>query len=182
VNTEKRLEIEVKIKAQRLEPLRRVIIGLPAVLEAERAFERNIVFDSERVNLRERGMLLRLRRTGERAVLTLKAPVAGDSRYKVREETEVAVSDFAAAEKIIAALGFRVFFIYEKYREVFSAGMARIMIDETPIGDFIEIEGEPDRIDAVAARLGFAADDYIRDSYYQLFLRSGRSGHMVFGA
>jgi len=113
-------------------------------------------------------------------VLTLKAPVAGNSRYKVREETEVIVSDFAAAEKIIAALGFRVFFIYEKYREVFSAGAARIMLDETPIGDFIEIEGDPDRIDAVAARLGFSPADYITDSYYRLFLASGGSGHMVF--
>jgi adenylate cyclase class 2 len=181
VNTEKRLEIEVKIKVQRLEPLRREIMGLPATLEAERAFERNIVFDSARGELRERGMLLRLRRTGDCAILTLKAPVQGDSCYKIREETEVAVSDFAAAEKIIGALGFRVFFIYEKYREVFDAGGARIMIDETPIGAFIEVEGDPERIDDVAARLGYAANDYIRDSYYQLFLRSGRSGHMVFG-
>lgn len=181
MNTEKRLEIEVKIKVRRLEPLRRKIMGLPAALEAERAFERNIVFDSAHGELRERGMLLRLRRTGERAVLTLKAPVQNDSRYKVREETEVAVSDFAAAEKIIGALGFRVFFIYEKYREVFCVGGARVMIDETPIGDFIEVEGDPERIDAVAARLGFTAGDYIRDSYYQLFLRTGRPGHMVFG-
>jgi adenylate cyclase class 2 len=175
------LEIEVKIKVKQLEPLRREIMGLPAALEAERAFERNIVFDSARGELRERGMLLRLRLTGERAVLTLKAPVQGDSRYKIREETEVAVSDFIAAEKIIGALGFRESFIYEKYREVFSAGGTRIMIDETPIGAFIEVEGDPERIDDVAARLGFAANDYIRDSYYQLFLRSGRSGHMVFG-
>jgi predicted adenylyl cyclase CyaB len=123
-----RLEIEVKIKVQQLEPLRREIMGLPAALETERAFERNIVFDSARGKLRERGMLLRLRRTGERAVLTLKAPAQDNSRYKVREETEVAVSDFVAAEKIFGALGFRVFFIYEKYREVFSASGARIMI------------------------------------------------------
>lgn len=180
MNTEKRLEIEVKIKVDRLESLRREIIGLPAVLEAERAFEKNIVFDSPGGELRERGMLLRLRRTGERAVLTLKAPALDDRRYKVREETEVAVSDFVAAEKILADLGYRVFFVYEKYREVFNSGGTRIMIDETPIGEFIEVEGDRQRIDTVAARLGFSAGDYIRDSYYQLFLRSGLSGHMVF--
>ena len=123
---------------------------------------------------------MRLRRQGGRAILTVKTPAQGQSHYKVREETEVDIPDFASMEKIIRAIGFEVFFIYEKYREVFAAPGARIMIDETPIGNFIEIEGNPDGIDSVAARLGFTAADYITDSYYQLFLRSGHYGHMVF--
>jgi adenylate cyclase class 2 len=180
VNTENRLEIEVKIKVQLLEPWRQKIELLPAVLEMKRVFERNIVFDTTRKKLRKRGILLRLRQQGARAILTMKMPVQGNSVYKIREETEVEVSDFANMEKTIRAIGFQVFFIYEKYREVFNAHGARIMIDETPIGNFFEIEGNPDRIDAVAARLGFTAADYITDSYYQLFLSSGRSGHMVF--
>ena len=180
MNTEKRLEIEVKIKVQHLDPWRQKIKFLPAALEAERVFERNIVFDTTQKRLKKRGILLRLRQQGARAILTMKMPVQGNSFYKIREETELEVSDFASMEKIIRAIGFQVFFIYEKYREVFNALGARIMIDETPIGNFIEIEGNPDRIDAVAVGLGFTAADYITDSYYQLFLRSGRSGHMVF--
>jgi adenylate cyclase class 2 len=180
VNTEKQLEIEVKIKAPLLDPLRRKIRLLPAALEAGRVFERNIVFDTARKKLQKSGILLRLRQQGPRAVLTVKMPVPGDSIYKVREETEVEIPDFANMEKMIRAIGFRAFFIYEKYREVFNAGGARIMVDETPIGNFIEIEGDPEHIDAIAARLGFTRADYISDSYYQLFLRSGRSGHMVF--
>lgn len=180
MNTENRLEIEVKIKVQLPDPWRQKIKLLPAALEAERVFERNIVFDTTQIGLKKRGMLLRLRQQGTQAILTMKMPVQGNSIYKVREETEVQVSDFSSMGKIIQAIGFRVFFIYEKYREVFIVPGARIMIDETPIGNFIEIEGNPDRIDAVAARLGFATVDYISDSYYQLFLRSGRSGHMVF--
>jgi adenylate cyclase class 2 len=54
------------------------------------------------------------------------------------------------------------------------------MLDETPIGNFLEIEGDPAGIDAAAARLGFARSDYITDSYHRLFLLSGRSGDMVF--
>jgi adenylate cyclase class 2 len=180
VNTENRLEIEVKIKVQHLDPWRQKIKFLPAALEAERVFERNIVFDTSQKSLKKRGILLRLRQQGARAILTMKTPVQGNSFYKVREETEVEISDFASMEKIIRVIGFRVFFIYEKYREVFYALGARIMIDETPIGNFLEIEGNPDRIDTVATRLGFTAADYITDSYYQLFLCSGRSGHMVF--
>jgi adenylate cyclase class 2 len=180
VNTENRLEIEVKIKVQRPDPWRQKIKLLPAALEAARVFERNIVFDTTREKLEKRGMLLRLRQQGAQAVLTMKMPVQENSIYKVREETEVEVSDFANMEKIIRAIGFQVFFIYEKYREVFHALGTRIMIDETPIGNFIEIEGDPERIDAVAVSLGFTAADYITDSYYQLFSRSGGSGHMVF--
>jgi adenylate cyclase class 2 len=170
----------VKIKVELLDPLRKKIKLLPAALEAERVFERNIVFDTTQKRLQKRGILLRLRRQGAQAILTMKMPVQGNSVYKLREETELEISNFANMEKIIRAIGFREFFIYEKYREIFSALEARIMIDETPIGNFIEIEGNPDRIDAVAACLGFTAADYITDSYYQLFLCSGRSGHMVF--
>jgi adenylate cyclase, class 2 len=180
VNIENRLEIEVKIKVQRLDPLREKIKLLPARLETARVFEKNIVFDTGQKRLKKRGILLRLRQQGEQAILTMKTPVQENSIYKVREETEVQASDFASMEKIIRGIGFRAVFLYEKYREVFNAAGVRLMIDETPIGNFIEIEGNPDRIDTVAARLGFTAADYITDSYYQLFLRSGRSGHMVF--
>jgi adenylate cyclase class 2 len=114
VNTENRLEIEVKIKVQSLDPWRQKIKLLPAVLEAGRVFEENIVFDTTQNKLKKRGILLRLRRQGARAILTMKTPVQGNSIYKVREETEVEVSDFASMKKIIQAIGFRVFFVYEK--------------------------------------------------------------------
>lgn len=180
MNTEKRLEIEVKIRVQLLDPWRQKIRLLPAVLEAARVFERNIVFDSTRGDLRKQNILLRLRQQGAQAILTVKMPAQGNSIYKIREETEVQVSDFANMEKMIQAIGFQEFFVYEKYREVFNADGTLIMIDETPIGNFIEIEGDPERIDAIASRLGFTRADFIADSYYQLFLASGGSGHMVF--
>ena len=180
MNTEKRLEIEVKLRVTQLGPLRRKITHLPATLAAARVFERNIVFDTDQGNLKAQGILLRLRQQGAQAVLTVKMPAREKSIYKIREETEVRVSDFASMEKIMQALGLRAFFVYEKYREVFAAFETLIMVDETPIGNFIEIEGPTERIDAVAARLGFSQADYIADSYYRLFLLAGGSGHMVF--
>jgi len=180
VTTEKGLEIEIKIKVRALDPWRQRILGLPAVPAAARVFERNIVFDTAQRELQKQGILLRLRQQGGQTLLTVKAPVQHDLNYKVREETEVRVSDFSAMEKMIRAVGFREFFVYEKYREVFQAPGAQLMVDETPIGNFIEIEGPPERIDDIAARLGFSAVDYITDSYYQLFLCCGGSGNMVF--
>ena len=112
--------------------------------------------------------------------LTVKTPARQEALYKVREETEARVSDFSAMEAILGKIGFRPFFIYEKFREVFALDGVLVMLDETPIGNFLEIEGGPAGIDAAAARLGFSRGDYLTDSYYRLFLLSGSSGHMVF--
>jgi adenylate cyclase class 2 len=182
VNTESRLEIEVKIRIGTLPSWRERLLALGAEILAPRVLEKNLVFDSPRNRLKKLGILLRLRGAGGRNVLTMKMPTRAleDAAYKVREETETDVSDFAATEKILRGIGYRPFFVYEKYREVFRMGSVGVMLDETPIGNFLEIEGEPAGIDEAAARLGFSRGDYVTDSYYRLFLLSGRSGNMVF--
>jgi adenylate cyclase class 2 len=182
VITENPVEIEVKIRVERLEPWREKLRRLEAELECPRVLERNLVFDTARQRLKKRGILLRLRRLEAGSVLTMKIPVQQNSRYKMREEIEAEVSDFSKMEKILLGIGFRTFFVYEKYREVFKRKGIRVMLDETPIGNFLEIEGEPAGIDALAAELGFSAKDYITDSYHRLFLLCGRSGNMEFKA
>jgi adenylate cyclase class 2 len=180
VSTDQGLEIEVKIRSASLPRLRDALLALGAEASSPRALERNLVFDTAGGDLKGRGVLLRLRRAGGRTVLTLKKPAAGDSAYKVRQETEVDVSDFAAGEKILRGAGFLPVFAYEKYREALRLGGVHVLLDETPIGDFLEIEGAPAAIDEVAARLGFSKGDYITDSYHRLFLLSGKSGDMLF--
>ena len=58
-------------------------------------------------------------------------------------------------------------FRYEKYRTEFRqprrAGVA--MLDETPVGVYLELEGTPHWIDRTARRLGFQESDYITASY-----------------
>lgn len=180
MNTDQRLEIEVKIRAASLPLCREKLLALGAELSQARILERNLVFDAPGRELKERGILLRLRRAGRRNILTMKTPAGRASAYKVRDETETAVSDFSAMEKILRDLGFLTVFTYEKYRETFRLGKVLVMLDETPIGDFLEIDGDPAAIDAAALRLGFSAADYVSDSYYRLFLISGGSGDMVF--
>ena len=180
MNTDHRLEIEIKLRVGPPAPWREKLIALGAEVKSPRGLERNLVFDTPRRRLRKNGMLLRLRRSPGRSVLTLKTPVPGAAGYKVRRETEVDVADFAATAAILGGIGFRPVFTYEKYREVFLVGGVGVMLDETPIGNFLEIEGDPAGIDALAAQLGFARGDYLTDSYHRLFLLSGRSGDMVF--
>ena len=53
-------------------------------------------------------------------------------------------------------------------------------MDETPIGIFLEIEGDAEGIHAVAAELGFSPSDYVTESYVGLFFAEGGQGDMVF--
>jgi adenylate cyclase class 2 len=180
VNIDSRLEIEIKVRIKSLSSYREKLLGLGAEVQCPRALERNLVFDTPCRDLNKQGILLRLRHAGRRNVLTLKMPALGDSAYKVRKETETEISNFGSMEKILRSIGFRPFFTYEKYREVFRLGGVGVMLDETPIGNFLEIEGDPAAIDKAAGGLGFSRDDYLTDSYHRLFLLSGRSGDMVF--
>ncbi len=180
MNTDRRLEIEVKVRVASLPLCREKLLGLGAEPLHPRALERNLVFDAPGGELKRQGILLRLRRAGRRSILTMKAPERRASAYKVREETETVVSDFTAAEKILCGIGFQTVFTYEKYRETLRLEGVLFMLDETPIGDFLEIEGDPPAIDDAASRLGFSGADYITDSYHRLFILSGRSGDMVF--
>jgi adenylate cyclase class 2 len=75
-------------------------------------------------------------------------------------------------EQILDHLGFDRTFRYEKYRTEFRASQdeaAVVTLDETPIGDFIELEGTADWIDPMATQLGFSSADYILKSYGTLY-------------
>ena len=89
---------------------------------------------------------------------------------------------------MLERLGYRPFFHYEKYRTIYqrpgdSGGNA--VFDETPIGNWIELEGTPEWIDAIAVQLGFSQADYCTESYGALWLthcreRGIESPDMVF--
>lgn len=185
IDKNKNLEIEIKIKIHNIETLREKIRTQDFCLVEHNTLEHNIVFDTTEKRLKKNKCLLRLRKKNNNYILTVKRPPAKalkSKKYKIRDETEVEVSDFENTKTIIRALGFDVFFIYEKYREVYKrkSGNVKIMMDQTPIGDFIEIEGSAEEIDQVASALGFTPRDYITASYYTLFRETHKTGHMLF--
>jgi adenylate cyclase class 2 len=154
----------------------------------ERAFESNLLFDTPDRALRAERRLLRVREFGGVATFTYKGtPETG--RHKSREELETDVADAGMLRLMLDRLGYLPFFRYEKYRTVYqrpgeTAGLA--VLDETPIGCWIELEGVPEWIDTNAARLGFSQEQYITESYGALWLSYCRehgidSNDMVFG-
>ena len=176
-------EIEVKLPIADPPLLRRKLCSMGFKVVAPRFHELNLVLDTPGKDLARRNRLLRLRRGGDRITLTTKAPPpAGQDQagYKVRREIEVAVSDFDAALAILETSGFEVVFVYEKFREILQNGGVAVMLDETPVGNFMEIEGEPDAIDSLAAQLGFQRQDYITANYRSLYHLHGGTGDMRF--
>jgi adenylate cyclase class 2 len=84
-------------------------------------------------------------------------------------ETETAVQDGKNVERIFASLGLKPIFRYEKYRAEWSDGKGDLVLDETPIGTYAELEGPPRWIDAAAKRVGVTRDKYITANYAGLF-------------
>ena len=154
----------------------------------ERAFESNVLFDTPERTLRAERRLLRVREFGGVATFTYKGtPDTG--RHKSREELETDVADAGILRLMLDRLGYFPCFRYEKYRTVYqrpgeTAGLA--VLDETPIGCWIELEGVPEWIDLNAVLLGFTLEQYITESYGALWLKyRGEHGidsqDMVFG-
>ena len=151
-----------------LRALARKLLDTGFRLVTHRTHEMNLLYDLPGQPLRRRGELLRLRQYGRSWTLTHKGKGKA-GRHKSRVETETAVEDGVRLDAILRALGFAPSFRYEKFRTEWSDGRGHVVVDETPIGDLAEIEGDPEWIDSTARRLGVAPSQYITDSYAGLF-------------
>jgi adenylate cyclase class 2 len=168
-------EIEIKLRFDSADAARARLEQLGVRLRDSRVFEDNILYDRVHDPLTTTGRALRLRRVGPLTLLTYKGPVSGEQRYKVRIENETEVANAAATERILTALGFEPVYRYQKFRSVFELEGLEICLDETPLGCFVELEGQPDAIDRAAARLGFESEDYVRESYRELHERAAKA-------
>jgi adenylate cyclase class 2 len=114
--------------------------------------------------------VLRLRSFGEKWTITYKGP-AVEGPHKSREELELHIDDGLAMEQILRALGYLPTFRYEKYRTIFESETESgvIVLDETPIGDFLELEGLGEWIDRTTEKLGFLTKDYVLSTYSTLY-------------
>ncbi len=170
-------EIEIKLRIDDPGAAREKILGLGAVVARDRHLETNALFDFDPPVLGEGGRTLRLRTAGKRATLTFKGERQKSRSFKVREEFETQVRDPRQARKILKALGLRETFAYRKHRTVLRKARLTICIDETPVGNFVELEGERHEITRFARALGFARADFITRSYAAMIRdREGSGG------
>ncbi len=182
-------EIEVKIPISNATAVKDRLQALGFTISVARQFEANTLYDTPDHRLRDRQMLLRLRQIGEKGVITWKG--RGDpGPYKSRPELETTVGSLETLDQILTRLGYNPSFRYEKYRTEFvqheNSG-AVVTLDETPIGNFLELEGPGEWIDSTARQLGFSPQDYVLESYGRLYLadcerRGVQPGNMVFAS
>jgi adenylate cyclase class 2 len=161
-------EIEIKFCVADSRGLVRRLRSAKFRLVTPRAHEMNTLYDLPGQPLRKRGDLLRLRKYGEEWVLTHKSKDK-TGRHKSRVELETKVADGLKMDAILHALGFQASFRYEKFRAEWTDDRGHVVVDDTPIGHFGEIEGPARWIDRTAKALGIQPADYLTDTYAGLF-------------
>jgi adenylate cyclase class 2 len=182
------MEVEIKLPCDEVSCL--VDAGLNLEVVAERHFEDNWVYKLPDGKLRK-GQYLRVRYVGDgdgagrrhEGKLTYKgksrretAAAAAGGRHKgkkVREEIETVVEQPFKVVKIFKRHGLQRSFRYQNYRTIFSVTLddersLLAMFDETPIGNFLELEGDSAVIEKVAQSLGYPKSAFISESYVEM--------------
>lgn len=178
------IEYEIKLRGGR-DRLHDALRRIGARPRGARSLEDDLVLDTPERRILGDGGVLRLRHSAGRFLLTLKGRADEDVEVKAKTEVETAVADGAALLAVLETLGFTVTQRYQKYRTPFTCpveGCESVMLtlDETPLGDFLEIEGDPQHIHRCAEALGFARDAYETRSYLDIHRSEGGDGDMVF--
>ena len=164
-----REEVEIKLPYEDLDQARERLRDLGATVRNPLHFESNDLYDDKEGGLAASGRALRLRRAGDTALLTYKGPARFAGGVKTREERETRVSDPEETEAILIALGWVRRFRYEKKREEWTLEGCAVALDQTPIGNFIEVEGDPRGIRRAVVALGLDFADAVPYTYARLY-------------
>jgi len=174
------LETEVKIAIQNEKKLKRLLSTLDGLVETNRCLEDDILYDFTDQRLLLWGFILRTREKhflgrdfGEgitEYIITWKGPVKEKhADLKIMEEIEFPVETKELMIKFVRSMGLEKIFRYQKYRTLYTLSRVKILVDETPMGFYMELEGNPDSIHKIASKLGFSKEEYITENYYQLW-------------
>jgi adenylate cyclase, class 2 len=161
-------EIEVKFRVADVRALTRRLRAAGFRNQTPRTHEINTLYDLPGAKLRQRKELLRIRKYGKEWTITHKSGTK-IGRHSSRKELQTELADGKQMDAILSALGYAPSFRYEKFRTEWIDGKGQVVIDETPIGNFGEIEGPPRWIDATAKKLGVRREKYIMKNYATLF-------------
>jgi len=168
MSNDKLQEIEVKLYTPDLNQIKDRLIKVGANLVSERVFERNVRYENPDKTFTARGIVLRLRQDNK-VRLTYKSDPSVANGIIKRYEAEVEVSDYDTMDAILQKLAYVPYMVYEKYRTTYELDGAEIVLDELPYGNFTEIEGDLDHIEALISTLGLSDFARITSSYTRLF-------------
>jgi len=183
-----RNETEIKLTVRDAKEIRWRLAELGFRPVRARHFESNYLFDFPDQRLRKARCLVRLRFAGDQGLLTFKGAPLRSRDFKIRREIETKVEDGHRLREILILLGLREVFCYEKFRTIFAprgkrdvADAPHLVFDETPIGNYLELEGPQRWIDEVARQLGYTRREYLTESYAALYRKKCQAEHQTPG-
>ncbi|MBT4375857.1 class IV adenylate cyclase [archaeon] len=159
-------EIELKIlevNHKDLEP-KLISLGAKKIFDGELYA---LFFDDEESKIRKSGETLRLRKEGDKIFITHKKIIPSED-MKIRDETEIEVSNFEEAKKLITSLGFKEFKQIRKRRISYKLDNIKFEFDTFCdeydfVPEFLEIETtntkDIDKIYKCIESLGFSKND-----------------------
>ncbi|MEO8909729.1 MAG: class IV adenylate cyclase [Gemmatimonadaceae bacterium] len=157
-------EVELKAVVSDLSSVRRQLEkpGVELVYEGRLLDQR---YDVESRELAQRDEVLRVRRyeagASARTYLDWKGPTEIQGAYKIREEVSTLVDDFPALEEILQKLGFTITMEIDRQIVQYNLGGATIRFETFPRMDvLVEVEGEPETIEAAIEALGMARGEF----------------------
>ena len=159
----------MKIPVPSLSNVRRRLAERGGKLLHPLAMEDNWVLDDTARNLAATGRLFRLRRFGDLHTLTLKGSASFAGGVKTRAELETEVGSAENALAILAGLGFVPVRRYQKRRETWSLDRVTVALDETPMGAFVELEGQAEQLPAAALAVGLDPQTAAVGTYLDLW-------------
>lgn len=172
------IEKKYRLTPEQRSALLRRLPEVGARPEGAEEFEENVLYSGPGLDPRTR--VLRLRRTGRRAVFTYKERTPSDNPVKRHREEETVVADADALSAILEALGFRPALVYEKRRTTWHVAGVEVVLDDLPFGLFVEIEGEEDAIIEAEELLELSSAVAEHASYPELTARHGKTkGDMI---
>ena len=160
------IERELKFPCRDLNSLRDRLLEMSAERVAASGFEENWIFDHQG-ELKAAGCLLRLRKDTQGSYIAFKGPMSFEGHTRIRIEQETGIDSSETMHAILEALGYQVERRYQKMREEWRLGGVTVALDHTPIGDYVEFEGEA--AERVARRFGFEPAKAERRSYVRLY-------------
>ena len=151
-------EVELKAVVDDLAMRRTKIEAAGAALSFEGKIS-DSRYDFAARELAGRDEVLRTRRylstAATRTYLDWKGPTEMQGGYKIREEVTVPVEDFDALEKILGKLGLKLTWMIDRDIAQYQLAGATVRFETYPRMDvLVEVEGEPEAIEAAIDRLG----------------------------
>ena len=177
------LEVELKVKIPSLDPAREQLVRKNAQ-SCGKVHEHDVYYNAPHRDFSITDEAVRVRYTGDHAVVTYKGPKIKKFGLKAREELNFAVESGKIFETMLDRLGFTKTLEVNKWRETFRLGTASVSLDTVDgLGTFAEIEviveNESDnptgQIGKIAKEIGVDGEPILA-SYLELLLAKGGSG------